>query len=416
MSESTAAEAKSSAKGMSNARTVVVVVALYLSAICTMGDMVITPVVSNIYETFSEYPEWLINLGVTGPTLAGIPFCLLSGWMCDKFDKKKLMVVGFAIFSVCAIFGAAIENVYYWVAMRLGATGVAWGITMTTTYAIFADLFTDDVKHGKIVGWFESFQGLLSACLGVCSGLIASAAMWQDAYHVYLVAIPILLMLIFALPKMPPKHQEHAEAHAKKAAPKGWSRKLIIMAVQGALGGMCFFVNMYLISIFIADAGIGGSDFTGIVVATSALSTAVGALFFGSVYKRMRDAVILAPAFIIAVGFILLAQFQTPAATLVIVAIMSVAWPFWFCYFYSHCTEIVPAERQGFASGMVAICFGIATACSSYLLTGIMALTHAESSVTVWPIIGCIMLVIAIASVILYLVNRKSKVAEQAEA
>ena len=86
--------------------------ALFLSSMCTMGDLVVSPVASDIYRSFADSPEWLVNLGVTGPALFGLPFGLLTGVLCDKLDKKKIMVAGFTIFTFSAIFGAAFDNIY----------------------------------------------------------------------------------------------------------------------------------------------------------------------------------------------------------------------------------------------------------------------------------------------------------------
>ena len=403
----------------SRGRLIAMCAALFLSGICTMGDMVVTPVVANIYETYADSPEWLVNLSITGPTLAGLPFCLLSGWMCDKFNKKTLMVVGFSIFTLSSIFGAAITNIYYFVALRLCATGVAWGITMTTAYAIFAEVFTDDVEHGKVVGWYESAQGIISAVLAAVSGAVALASSsWQDSFTIYLVDIPILIMLIFTLPSLPPTKADHEHAHESQGEKSGgkWVAPLIVLAVQGALAACCYFINMYLISIFVTDAGIGNEAYTGILVSVSAISSAISALIFGNVYKHLRDAVILPAIFIMGAGFFVMAAFPSVPVVTACVAIMSFAWPFWFCYFYSHCTEIVPATHQGLASGLVAICFGIATASSSYLLFGLEGLMGVETSVPVWPVIGGILIVIGIASVILYLVRRKKNPAAESQA
>ena len=80
-------------------RLVLALAALFLSSMCTMGDFVITPIVSNIYEVFGEQSEFLVNLGITGPAIVGLPFGLAAGFLCDRMDKKVVMVVGFAIRS-----------------------------------------------------------------------------------------------------------------------------------------------------------------------------------------------------------------------------------------------------------------------------------------------------------------------------
>ena len=52
-------------------RLALALAALFLSSMCTMGDLVISPIAANIYEAFADAPTALINLGVTGPALVG---------------------------------------------------------------------------------------------------------------------------------------------------------------------------------------------------------------------------------------------------------------------------------------------------------------------------------------------------------
>lgn len=151
-------------------RMVIGIAALFISSMCTLGDMVITPIAVNLYEVFADAPEALLNFGITGPALVGLPFGLLAGWLCDRFDKKWVMVVGFAIFTFSAIFGAAIENIWYFVITRCLATGVGWGITNTAAFSILADLFSDEKQHGRMVGFYNAAMSIMGAVLSSVAG------------------------------------------------------------------------------------------------------------------------------------------------------------------------------------------------------------------------------------------------------
>lgn len=96
---------------ISRPRLFLALAALFLSSICTMGDLVINPIVANVYEAFADAPLWLVNLGITGPALVGLPFGLLAGYLCDRVDKRIIMVAGFAIFTLSSVFGILYVNV-----------------------------------------------------------------------------------------------------------------------------------------------------------------------------------------------------------------------------------------------------------------------------------------------------------------
>lgn len=404
------------AKGISKGRLVLLLAALFLSSMCTMGDLVVNPIAANLYVAFADSPEWLINLGITGPALVGLPFGLLAGILCDRIDKKWVMVIGFAIFTVSAVFGAAITDIYYFVAMRLFATGVGWGITNTAALAILADLFTDEDEHGKYVGWYNAAMSVMGAIMATVAGFLALSA-WQNAFYTYVIAIPVLVMLVVFLPKFPAKHKEKdAEGNSKKAdAPKGWWTRLIPLTVQVFFVAICYFVLLYMISLYVTDAGVGDEAFTGMLSSVGTIATAVSSLAFGLMYKKFKNAVYLPALFVMAACFLAMAFFPNPVVTVASVAIAGLVWPFYFCFFYTRCTELVPASKAGTATSIVAVSDGLAAAGCSYLLTGMMGATGG-TSVSVWPAFGIILLVVGVVSCIWFVATRKKNDAESDKA
>ena len=131
-------------KKLSGTRLVLAMAALFLTTSCTMGDMAVVPIFSVFYEIFPQTA--LVNAIISAPSIIGLFFCLLGGYLTDKVDKKWLMVAGFGLYTVSSVFGAAIENVYYILICRCLATGAAWGLTSSAALAIIADLFEDEHK------------------------------------------------------------------------------------------------------------------------------------------------------------------------------------------------------------------------------------------------------------------------------
>ena len=391
--------------------------ALFLSSMCTMGDLVVSPVAADVYRAFADAPEWLVNLGITGPALFGLPFGLLTGALCDKIDKKKIIVMGFSLFAFSAVFGAAYENVYFFVTMRLLATGVGWGITNTAALSILADLFPDETEHGKYVGWYNSAMSAMGALLAYGAGILAAGS-WQNAYAMYLIAIPVLVMLVAFLPSFPPARgtaaliQEVKGASTSSAAAlarglfpfrdcskaaRGWWKRLAALSVQVFLVATLYFVILYLVALYVADAGVGDEAFSGMLTSVMTIGTALSSLAFGFFYRRFRNNVYIPALFAISFVFLSLARFPIAPIIVVALAIAGFAWPFYFCYFYTRCTEIVPATKQGIATSIVATADGLAVTASSFLLTGTITVTGG-SCLGAYQVFGFAMMAIAIAS------------------
>lgn len=348
-------------------------------------------------------------------------------------DKKRIMVVGFAIFTVSSVLGIAIQEIWYFVAMRLLATGVGWGITNTAALSILADLFTDGTEHGKYVGWYNSVMSILGAVLASSAGYLAVGT-WQNAFLVYLIAIPVLLMLVVFLPSFPPVRPvaESVEevrgestssvsalarglfcSHHEERAAKGWWKPLAPLSVQVFLVAMLYFVMLYMVALYVADAGIGDESFAGILTSLMTIATAIGSLTFGFFYKRFSNAVYVPALFVIAGVFFVLAFFPSAPVVMIALGIAGLMWPFYFCFFYTRCTEIVPAGKQSAATSIVATADGLAVTASSYLLTGTIGMTGG-SCLTVYPLFGAAMLAIALVSVLVHATRQRKKASSSA--
>ena len=397
------------ARELSKGKLALALAALFLSSMCTLGDLVVNPIVANLYEVFADSPEWLINLGITGPALIGLPFGFLAGVLCDRMDKKWVMVAGFAIFVVSACCGALITNIYYFVALRLCATGIGWGVTNTAALAILADLFTDEDEHGKYVGWYNTVMSLLGAGMAAVAGMLAASGTWQSAFQTYLISIPVLIMLIIFLPSFKPKAKAANAAEKTEeteAVPAGWWTKLIPLTIQVFFVALCYFVLLYMIALFVMDAGAGDEAYIGMLASAGTIACAVGSFLFGYVYKRMKNAVYLPALFIMAACLLIMAFVPSPAVITVCVIVAGLFWPFYFCFFYTRCTELAPASRAGTATSIVAVSDGLAAAACSYALTGLMGATG-MTSVQVWPVFGVILIIVGVISCIWFFATRK---------
>lgn len=401
------------------ARLVLAIAALFLSSMCTMGDLVISPIVADVYKAFADAPLWLVNLGITGPALVGLPFGLLTGYLCDRADKRFIMIAGFEVFTVSAVFGMVIENVYYFVAMRLLATGVGWGITNTAAFAILADLFTDDNQHAKYVGWYNSVMSVLGAVLASLAGFLALGG-WTHAYATYWLAVPVLVMLIVFLPHFPPRadtveriESVHGKSRSSAAAlvrglvavqegaPKepGWWRRLVPLAIQVFFVACLYFIILYLIGVYVSDKGLGDEAFVGMLTSIMTLATAAGSIIFGAVYAKLGNRVYLPALAAIGAVFFVLAFTDSQVVAMVALAVAGFAWPFYFCFFYTHCTELVPEDKKGVSTSIVAAANGLAVTACSHVLTGAMAATGGTCT-DVYPLFGTIMLVVLAVSVV----------------
>jgi MFS family permease len=393
---------------ISNTRKWLAFIALALSSMCTLGDMVINPIAAALYDVFAGQSEALINFGITGPALVGLPFGILAGVLCDRMDKKLVMVVGFAIFVVSACFGG-VDNLPLFVTLRCFATGVGWGITNTAALSILAVMYKDEAEHGKFVGWYNMVMSVMGAIMAFVAGILAVDG-WTHAFWVYYISVPVLIMLIVFLPSMKPvaktANDDDSDTEAETVE-AGWWKPLIPLTIQVFFAALGFFVSLYMVGLYVTGAGIGDEAFIGTLSSISTIATAITSVVFGTLYAKFKNAVYLPGLFIMGACYLVMSFFPSQACAVICIALLGLLWPTYFCYFYTRCTELVPASKAGTATSIVALSDGLAATLCSYLLTFCMSITG--SAVSAWAIPGIIMIVTGVVSLVVFMGKRAKK-------
>jgi len=397
------------AKKMSKARLALALAALFLSTSCTMGDMAVVPIFANLFEVFPQTA--IVNGIISWPSIVGLFFCLIGGYLTDKMDKKWLMVIGFALYTLTSVFGCAIENVYYIAACRCLATGAGWGLTSTAAFAIIADLYEDENKRGTVNGWYNASMALMGAALSFIGGILAVTA-WQNAFRTYWINVPILIMLIAFLPSLPPKKEAAAESKAASAASgkdlTGWYKPLIPIIIQVLVVASCYYVIAYMISVFVADAGIGNEAFSGTLSSVGTIFSFLANLVFGLYYAKLKKATGLPSFLVLGAGFLLMGLVPTRGVSMVCCALMGAFWGIFYSFFYTETTVVVPEEKQGTALGIINAVNGLCMVVCTYGVTALEGVMGTESIVPLFPILGVLCLLIAAFAAVLVIRAKKA--------
>lgn len=388
-------------KKISGTRLILALAALFLSTSCTMGDMAVVPIFSVFYEIFPQ--TVLVNAIISAPSIVGLFFCLLGGYLTDKVDKKWLMVAGFGLYTVTSVFGAAMENVYYILICRCLATGAGWGLSSSAAFAIIADLFEDEKKRGTVNGWYNAAMAIVGAVLSFIGGVLAVGA-WQNAFHTYWINIPILIMLLVFLPSMPPKGKNKAAQEKKTASGslEGWYKGLIPIVIEVILVASCYYVIAYTISVYVSETSIGNEAFSGTLSSIGTIFSFLANLGFGFIYAKLRKATAVPSFVMLGIGFLLMAFFPTKAVAMAACAFMGAFWGIFYSYFYTETTVVVPEEKQGTAIGIINAVNGMAMVVCTYGVTFLRGFTSAGTLASVFPILGGICLAVAIFALLIW--------------
>ena len=161
------------------------------------------PTIKNSLSFSSASLDWIIN----AYTLVFGGFLLLSGRLGDLFGKRRLFIIGIALFTVASLICAISTSKEMLIGAR-SMQGLGAAITSATSLALISQLYKSSHEHAKAMGVY-AFTSVGGATAGLLvGGVILSILGW---HWIFLINIPIGITLIIASLRVVPKDKPNDE-------------------------------------------------------------------------------------------------------------------------------------------------------------------------------------------------------------
>ncbi|GAA1852261.1 MFS transporter [Pseudonocardia ailaonensis] len=126
---------------------------------------------------------WVVN----GYALAYAGFLLLGGRAADLFGRRRIFVLGLAVFTLASLAGAVAPNGLVLVIARV-AQGIGGAILSPATLTILTTTFTTPAQRGKALGVWSAVAGGGAAIGTVLGGVLTGLLSWR---WILLVNLPL---------------------------------------------------------------------------------------------------------------------------------------------------------------------------------------------------------------------------------
>lgn len=393
-------------KTLSKGKIVLLLITIYLSTIAIMHDMVIVPAIDGIFGQFYE-TENMVNYVISGPALVSVLAALVSGKVLQYISKKKWMLVGFAIFAVGAIFGVALENIYYMAAMR-SLVGIGMGIVTVTNLAIISEVFTDENKRGSMMGIYNAALSVVASVLGLVAGFFATTS-WQSVFKIFLISIPIFIMIVIFIPKTSPQRYEEEEGE-KKPLP---IKSVLALNVAFLIFTTIYAVVYYKIGIYVSENNIGNEAVVGMLASLGTVGSLVSCLIFGVVYSKLKRGTIIPAYALLTVGFLILILSKNVVSTAIACTLMGGAYGFGISYYNMRCTMIVPPSQIDNSISIVSATLGLGLFMSPFLSTILKGILGVDTLSGILPSLTVVLVIGIVLSIILTIRDKKNPIESQ---
>ncbi|MFE9931789.1 MFS transporter [Streptomyces sp. NPDC005533] len=179
--------------GTRHPRRWLILIVLCLSTLVLVVDnMVLTVSIPPIAEDLgagAEAIQWIIESYIL--VFAGL--LLTAGSLSDRFGRRRVMVIGLALFGVASLLAAYADSPAQLIAGRV-VMGIGGALVMPSTLSILITVFDEEERRRAISAW--GAVAVLGLVGGPGLGGVLIAHYWWGA--VFLMNVPIALLAIAA--------------------------------------------------------------------------------------------------------------------------------------------------------------------------------------------------------------------------
>ncbi|SFQ70143.1 Predicted arabinose efflux permease, MFS family [Amycolatopsis arida] len=256
-----------------------------------MAPAIISPSLPAMREVFAGTPgaDLLVRFALTVTSLAIAVSAPVSGLVADRLGRRPLLVSSLVLYAISGTAGFFVTDLYLLLVTR-ALLGIAVGAIMTAVSATITDWF-DGPRRASFLGLQQAFAGLGGVVFLPLAGLLAAVS-WRAPFWIYLASAGVAALAIRALRQEPPVERTAAPGLSRPRRSRMTGSILGVYALA-LVATLAFYMAPTQLPFLLSSHG-SGPTLTGAVIAGSTLSSAIGALAFPALRRRLRPATITA--------------------------------------------------------------------------------------------------------------------------
>ncbi|MEG1478190.1 MAG: MFS transporter [Clostridiales bacterium] len=380
---------------------------LIVSSLALMVDMAIYPAVDAIYQDFADINMVLVNFFITGPALLIIIGSIICGLLVQIIGKKTILAASYLLFCISTIFSSGMDNFYFLLAMRTIA-GLTAGFISVSSVGLIAELFIDENRRSRMMGLYTAVMSILGAIMTYAAGWLAIIN-WHYVFYAYIIAIPVLVGVIFFIPKTAPERKTAIEGSTPDKMP--WKRTSAL-AIAAFIFSSMYSVILTMVAVYLVELSIGDSSTVGLLEALGALGSMVTGFAFSFIYMRTKRATPIIFAGLMAVGYLMLAYTINLPMICIAKTILGGMYGLGYAYYLMAAAMIAPPSKASLSISIAnsAVYGGIFV--GPYVCPLIQYLFHVDSIVACMPYMVLILIgyVMISAAIVIYTKKKQGNI------
>jgi MFS family permease len=234
-----------------------------------------------------EQTSWILLAGLV-PSVVCSP---IAGWLCDHFDRKWLMIVSelcAGLMVLAIILSRRVEFVYAFLSLQSAASAL---LPPAAQSALPSVVKQEDLSRANAM--LQQLAGIIKMGAPLLAGFLLTFLLPQQAMILDVVSYVLSVLILCALPSLPPAGGTHKNVEPVISAQVGEGnqrKQTVLRALRSSNLLVLLFVNAFFLillignfdllgPVFVRDTMQLGASFYGVLIGCVGAGMLLGSLF-----------------------------------------------------------------------------------------------------------------------------------------
>lgn len=358
-----------------------------ISMVTSLPGLAISPILGKLETIFHSASELQLQMLESLPSFIIVPFILLAGRLSLAMNKKKLLVIGLAIFFASSVIYPFADSM--WFLLLISALlGVGAGLVIPFSTGLVADYFTGNFRI-KQLGYVSAITNFTLVLATLLAGFLAGIS-WHLSFLVYCISGVSLFFACFLDDKPPYAKNETSVKQSFKPVKIKWPVKLMLLYYLITLLALTVPLNL---SLYMHNLKLGNYDTSGTLISIFFLSMTLPGLAISKILARLKEYTNFISLVLISLGLILFA-FKVGIVLLTVgVILIGLGYGAMQPIIYNKTASMVSAVDATYALSLVMVMNYVAIITYPFILNLVERIFNSDSAY--FPFIFCMFISVA---------------------
>lgn len=256
----------------------------------------LAPILAEVGKYFPNSSDAAIQIVLTIINLITLPMMIIEPVFEKFITKRDIAIIGTVLMLVGALVPQVLNTQLWMLYIASGIIGVGLSFVVVTSSSLISDYFSG-IEKSRIMGFQSIFVSIGGTIIAKGSGLLTAMGGWKTGYLVFLITIPIILIILFTVPR-----GEVVVTEKQEGGSGGISGSMIYFGFLCLVTGIFIATFNTNIAMYIDAKHIGDANTAGTVSGIMQVVGIVGGLLLGSVVKAFKRFTIGGSILVMAAG------------------------------------------------------------------------------------------------------------------